>query len=148
MKIAVFFFLATAFAVGVSTPVNMTDGAEEDFKFMNETGVDEPEQFNNDTVLDQEKEDNETVNSGDFFVTANFSGTEQPETKRSLTSGDDPIIEPESGSGPLDTGSADIEEASSGITEAPTGDFVNNEEKEEDDPKKEDEEEGGTDSSK
>lgn len=126
----------------------MTDGAEEDFMFKNGTEVDEPEQFNNDTVLDQDKEDNETVNSGDFFVATNFSGTEEPEhaeEKRYLTT-HYPIMDPESGSAPLDAGSADIE-TSSGIKELPTNGFINDEGSTKD-SEEEEEEEGGTDVAK
>ena len=147
MKIAVFFFLAMAFAVAMSFPVNMTDGAEEDFMFKNGTEVDEPEQFSNETVLDQDKEDNETVNSGDFSVATNFSGTEQPEhaeEKRYLTT-HYPMMDPESGSTPLDAGSADIETAS-GIKELPTDSFINDDKggSTNDSEEEEEEEEGGT----
>lgn len=124
--------------------MDMDDGTEEDFKFMNETGVDEPEQFSNDTLLNYEKDDNETMNSGDF-TTINFSGAEQPEEKRSLTSEDDSVMDPQSGSTTLDTGSANIEEASSGIRELPTGDFLNNEEKEGSTDEAQEDEAGGTD---
>ena len=148
MKIAVFFFLAMAFAVAMSLPLNMTDGAEEEFVFKNGTEVDEPEQFSNETVLDQDKEDNETISSGDFFVATNFSGTEQPEhaeEKRYLTTHYH-MMDPESGSTPLDAGSADIETAS-GIKELPN---INDEEggSTNDSEEEEEEEEGGTEDAK
>lgn len=111
MKCAVFFFLATAFAVAASVPVDTMDETDEDFLLANETQM-EPE----------EQDDNETEISGDF-ATKNFSRTEEnEETKlsvRSLTDEEEPIGEDHaSGSDP---GSAEIQTAS-GIQELPTND--------------------------
>ena len=149
---SVLFFLATAFAIGVSVPVNKTD--DDEFIFTNETQL--------------EPVTNETIASGDF-LTDNFSTTEEPQHEGSAEKADTEEKKPsvrslegedtkeykheheyESGSGLLDTGSAEIV-TGSGIQEIPDEggkrgeeEPESGEEEPEGDEDEEEEEEGAT----
>ena len=120
MKNAVLFFVAMAFAVGLSLPV--MDGAEyEDHHYKNAT-----EEATN-TSEPLVEDDNSTEISGDFAISNNqssdeFSGS-NPEGKRSLTE-DAPVA---SGSG-LE---GNVTETGSAILELPVDQFQLEEEEEE-----------------
>ena len=103
MKSAVLFFLATAFAVGISFPVSSGEVGEDDPPPSNITEVELPLSNVTEPLVD---DDNDTDISGDFVITNNqppneSSGSEEPAEEkvsvRSLTE-DAPVIA-ESGSG-------------------------------------------------
>lgn len=104
MKSAVFFFIAMAFAVGMSLPINATDDqTEEDLQFINET------------QLDLEN-DNETEASGIFIAENNNSSSSTSEkiTVRSM-------YEEHSGSGTKEQAGSGVKDPGSGITEIGSG---------------------------